>query len=86
MQKFFNCAFLAGLLVLLVAVPVRLVTDGQYETSAYYENRSLAARPDMNNLKMRTEINYIKTKKAIEYTSEIKTCCSNARSTYNRYN
>jgi len=48
MQKFFNCAFLAGLLVLLVAVPVRLVTDGQYETSAYYENRSLAARPDMN--------------------------------------
>ena len=48
MKKWFNCAFLAGLLVLLVAVPVRLVTDSQYETTAYYENRTLAARPDLN--------------------------------------
>ena len=48
MQKWFNCAFLAGLLALLVAVPVRLVTDSQHETTAYYENRTLAARPDLN--------------------------------------
>ena len=48
MQKWFNRAFLAGLLVLLVAVPVRLVTDSRHETTAYYENRTLAARPDLN--------------------------------------
>ena len=48
MKKFFDWAFLLGLLALLVAVPVRLVTDSQYETTAYYENRSLAARPDLN--------------------------------------
>ena len=48
MKKLFNMAFLLGLLALLVAVPVRLLTDSQYETSAYYENRTLAARPDLN--------------------------------------
>ena len=48
MKKFFDRAFLLGLLALLVAVPVRLVTDSRYETTAYYENRTLAARPDLN--------------------------------------
>ena len=48
MKKIFDWAFLLGLLALLVAVPVRLVTDSQHETTAYYENRSLAARPDLN--------------------------------------
>ena len=48
MKKFIDRAFLLGLLALLVAVPVRLITDSQYETSAYYENRTLAARPDLN--------------------------------------
>ena len=48
MKKFFDWEFLRGLLVLLAAVPVRLVTSSQYETTAYYENRTLAARPDLN--------------------------------------
>ncbi len=48
MKKLLDRVFLLGLLALLVAVPVRLVTDSQYETTAYYENRTLAARPDLN--------------------------------------
>ena len=48
MKKFLNCAFLAGLLALLAAVPVGVLLWGQKETTAYYENRNLAVRPDLN--------------------------------------
>ena len=47
MKKFFNGAFLAGLMAFLLAVPAALLLWSRHETSAYYENRSLAARPDL---------------------------------------
>ena len=45
MKKFFDRAFLAGLLALLVAVPLGVALWGYRETTAYYENRSLAVQP-----------------------------------------
>ena len=45
MKKFFDCAFLLALAVILLAVPAVLLTDSYKETTAYYENRTLAVRP-----------------------------------------
>ena len=42
MQKFFNRAFLACLLAVLLVVPAGVALWSHKETSAYYENRSLA--------------------------------------------
>lgn len=47
MRKFFDRAFLTGLLALLAAVPMGVMLWGHKETSAYYENRTLAAKPDL---------------------------------------
>lgn len=47
MQKFSNRAFLACLLIILLAVPAGVALWSHKDTSAYYENRSLAARPDL---------------------------------------
>ena len=46
MRKFFNFAFLAVLAALLLAIPVRMLTAPR-ETTAYYENRTLATFPDL---------------------------------------
>ena len=46
MKKFFDLAFLAVLAALLVAIPLRTVTAPR-ETTAYYENRTLATFPDL---------------------------------------
>ena len=45
MNKWLNRAFLAGLLALLLAVPVGPALWGAKKTTAYYENRTLAERP-----------------------------------------
>ena len=45
MNKWLNRAFLAGLLALLLAVPVGTALWGAGKTTAYYENRTLAERP-----------------------------------------
>ena len=45
MNKWLNRAFLAGLLALLLAVPVGTALWGAGKTAAYYENRTLAERP-----------------------------------------
>ena len=45
MNKWLNRAFLAGLLALLLAVPVGTALWGAKKTTAYYENRTLAERP-----------------------------------------
>jgi len=47
MKKFFDRAFLLGLMAFLLAVPAALLLWSRHETSAYYENRSLAAFPDI---------------------------------------
>ena len=47
MKKFFDRAFLLGLMAFLLAVPAALLLWSRHETSAYYENRSLAAFPDL---------------------------------------
>ena len=47
MKKFFDRAFLLGLMAFLLAVPAALLLWSRHETSAYYENRTLAAFPDM---------------------------------------
>ena len=47
MRKFFDRAFLLGLMAFLLAVPAALLLWSRHETSAYYENRSLAAFPDI---------------------------------------
>jgi len=48
MRKFTDRTFLALLLAVLIAVPVGVAAWSRRETSAYYENRALAARPDLN--------------------------------------
>ncbi len=48
MKKHIDRAFLALLLAVLAAVPALLIVHSRHETSAYYENRTLAARPDLN--------------------------------------
>lgn len=45
MKKFFDRAFLLGLMAFLLAVPAALLLWSRKETTAYYENRTLAARP-----------------------------------------
>lgn len=45
MQKFLNRAFLACMLAALLAVPAGVALWSHGETTAYYENRSLAERP-----------------------------------------
>lgn len=45
MKKFFDRAFLLGLTAFLLAVPAALMLWSRKETTAYYENRTLAARP-----------------------------------------
>lgn len=45
MLKFFNRAFLACMLAVLLAVPAGVALWSYKETSAYYENRTLAERP-----------------------------------------
>lgn len=45
MRRFFNRAFLACLLAALLAVPGWVALRSHRETSAYYENRTLAERP-----------------------------------------
>ena len=45
MKKFFDCAFLLALAAILLAVPAVLLTSSCKETTAYYENRTLAVRP-----------------------------------------
>lgn len=45
MVKFFNRAFLACMLAALLAVPAGVALWSHKETSAYYENRTLAERP-----------------------------------------
>ena len=47
MRKFFDRVFLLGLMAFLLAVPAALLLWSRHETSAYYENRSLAACPDI---------------------------------------
>ncbi len=47
MKRFFDRAFLAGLLAVLVAVPLGVALWSYKETSAYYENRTLAAKPEV---------------------------------------
>ena len=47
MKRFFDRAFLAGLLAVLVAVPLGVALWSHKETSAYYENRTLAAKPEL---------------------------------------
>jgi hypothetical protein len=47
MKKFFDRAFLLGLMAFLLAVPAALLLWSRHETAAYYENRSLAAFPDI---------------------------------------
>jgi hypothetical protein len=47
MKRFFDRAFLAGLLAVLVAVPLGVALWSHKETSAYYENRTLAAKPEV---------------------------------------
>ena len=54
MKKFFDRAFLAGLLAVLVAVPLGIALWSHKETSAYYENRTLAARPELTAESLRT--------------------------------
>jgi len=44
-QKLFNRAFLACLLIVLAAVPAGVALWSHKETSAYYENRTLAEKP-----------------------------------------
>ena len=45
MTKWLNRAFLAGVVALLLAVPVGTALWGTEKTTAYYENRTLAERP-----------------------------------------
>ena len=45
MRKFTDRAFLACLLAVLLAVPAWVALRSHRETTAYYENRSLAERP-----------------------------------------
>ena len=48
MRKFTDRTFLALLLAVLIAVPVGVAAWSRRETSAYYENRALATRPDLS--------------------------------------
>ena len=48
MKKWTDRAFLAAVVTVLLAVPLMVALWSHKETSAYYENRSLAARPDLN--------------------------------------
>lgn len=47
MRKLLDRAFLLGLMTFILAVPAALLLWSRHETSAYYENRSLAAFPDL---------------------------------------
>lgn len=47
MKKLFDRAFLLGLMAFLLVVPAVLLLWSHKETSAYYENRSLAEFPDL---------------------------------------
>ena len=47
MKKFLDRAFLAALLVILAAVPAGTWLWGRLETTAYYENRTLAQLPQL---------------------------------------
>lgn len=48
MRKRIDRAFLGLLVLAMATVPGLLVLHSQYNTTAYYENRTLAARPDLN--------------------------------------
>ena len=47
MDKWINRAFLAGLLALVLLVPLGTALWGWKDTTAYYENRTLAAAPEI---------------------------------------
>ena len=48
MKRILNWGFVLGLLAFFLAVPAGVLLWSGAETSAYYENRTLAARPDLN--------------------------------------
>ena len=53
MDKWLNRAFLTGLLALLLAVPIGTALWGAEQTTAYYENRTLAERPALTGPSLR---------------------------------
>ena len=54
MEKWMNRAFLALLLAVLLAVPAGTALWSHRETTAYYENRTLAELPDLSWESLRT--------------------------------
>lgn len=48
MKRFADRAFLALLLAVVLAVPLGVALWSHKETTAYYENRSLAEAPGLN--------------------------------------